>query len=305
MTGGRIASAEAHSSLSHASPTFAHSTQLHDARRASHSRPIEHASTQQSKLGEMLKPVQLSPSTHEQDNLCLCGPRPQYTDSFYTASLEPPVRPDTLRELDPDSLFNNLLLRHDLNFDRGIQIRPNEKSVSGGEMRGQVSLYWDAVRLEIYAILENNKTQCTCRLKKRERNSPAATPCRPFEPPLLRLPRFFRVIRDILKTVVPSEEWDSIDTRLDIELLVQGMKHGACDFISLGHCLAGLLRRYGSIQRHELLDDMASIVARGVETLEPQIIVNGFRCALDILEFMRLVSSSAFVKLCSLDANTF
>ena len=98
-------------------------------------------------------------------------------------------------------------------------------------------------------------------------------------------------IREISKSLLPVDEWSSIDARLDVELLTQEMKHGLCDFTNLSDWLGSLLRRFCSPARDHLIDEMTSAIQFGVLNAQPRSTANGLMSIFDILQTMKLVTS--------------
>lgn len=218
--------------------------------------------------------------------------------NFWSASLEPPITCESLRELEWDQLLNNLLLRHDLNFDPQIQYRPITHGPRGKQRMTQINDYWDAVRVEISMISGN-----WSRRSLRRASTCYSTPALYLEattgpqPIPRRLPLMFEAIRETLKTLAPKRQWYAIDERLDAALLVQQLDNGVCDFVSLSDWLGALLRPLCSPERYPLFSDMTSVIKRGVRDADTELIVNGLQGLFNILETMRLVRTSIEIQL--------
>lgn len=220
---------------------------------------------------------------------------PQCPCSICSASLDPPITRETLSELDWDQISNNLLLRHDLNFEPHIQYRPNTHGPRGQERMTQTYLYWEAMTVVIEVYLAEKGGKCLNHTQTCSRN-PIPSPKSQHQHRQIseRFPRMLEAVRETLKTIVPEKEHHAIDSRLDVDLLMQQVEHGICDFISLGECLASLLRRFCYPERDHLFDDMTARMRLGVLESDAQLIVNGLRCAFNILEIMRLVGPAPF-----------
>ncbi|PCH40080.1 Tcp11-domain-containing protein [Wolfiporia cocos MD-104 SS10] len=65
--------------------------------------------------------------------------------------LQPPINRETLKELNPQAIFRNPQLRHDLLFDPGLQFRPT----SSRRKREAADAYW-------LAVLRELECGCTC-----------------------------------------------------------------------------------------------------------------------------------------------
>ena len=201
--------------------------------------------------------------------------------TFAFTSLEPPVSEESLCELELRRLSNNLLLRHDLNFDCDITYRPNTHGLRGQLRTVQSFEYWSAITEELDILLTNDYT------------SPSIEPtqaCSSCAPELPRLSRMFDAVRMILKSLMHGDEWDAIDARLDVDLLVQQLKNRAFDLVALSDWLAVLLRRCCSSKRHHSIDMMASSIRLGIERGEAQLITTGLTRLFEILESSKLVS---------------
>jgi hypothetical protein len=102
----------------------------------------------------------------------------------------------------------------------------------------------------------------------------------------------FETIREIMKTLAPECKWHAIDERLDAALLAQQLDNGVCDLVSLGDWFDELLRPLCSPERYPLFSMMISMIKRGMQTADAEIIVDGLKRLFSILEIMRLVSKS-------------
>ena len=94
----------------------------------------------------------------------------------------------------------------------------------------------------------------------------------------------------ILKSLMHEDEWDAIDARLDVDLLIQQLKNRAFDLVALSDWLALVLRRFCSPKRYQSIDVMTSSIRLGVERVEAQLIATGLISMFDILETIKLVS---------------
>lgn len=211
-----------------------------------------------------------------------------YPDVFASASLEPLVSEESLCELELRRISKDLLLRHDLNFDRNITYRPNTHGSRGQQRTVQSLEYWNAIRKELDILLTNDYTSSSIEPSHNTVSSTQA--CSSCASGLPRLSRIFGPVRMILKSLMHEDEWDAIDARLDVDLLIQQLKNRAFDLVALSDWLALVLRRFCSPKRYQSIDVMTSSIRLGVERVEAQLIATGLISMFDILETIKLVS---------------
>lgn len=206
--------------------------------------------------------------------------------NFRSASVQPPITKASLGELDSEHLFDNLLLRHDLNFDPKIQYRPTTHGLRGEIRMTEALEYWNAMGTELAGWFMDQGKSCCCWTTLQS----SSIDKRPTRTTLRRLPNMFETVREILKSLLPECEWSAIDARLDIDLLIQELDNGACDFIALSEWLGVLLRRYCSQEGSHLIDEMTTMIRSGVQDVNTGGILNGLMQIFTILEVMKLVS---------------
>ena len=211
------------------------------------------------------------------------------------ASLDPPISKATLNELDLDSLANNLLLRHDLNFDPRIQYQPNIDHLGGQRRISEALQYWSAVRAELSGCVRDQRYPTTSTLSSSGCGTILRSPLQSKSPHLtglVRLPRIFENVREILKGLLPSEEWSAIDARLDVVLLVQELENAAFDFTSLGDWLCTLLQRFCLPERKPLIESLILAVHAGIQTKDPNHIICALQQIFRLFEILKLVSNA-------------
>ena len=94
----------------------------------------------------------------------------------------------------------------------------------------------------------------------------------------------------ILKSLIHEDEWDAIDARLDVDLLIQQLKKRSFDLVAFSNWLAALLRRFCSRKRYQSIDVMTSSIKLGVERIDAPLIATGLISMFDIFETIKLVS---------------
>ena len=210
-----------------------------------------------------------------------------HPETFAPTNLEPLVSEESLCELELRRILKDLLLRHDLNFDR-ITYRPNTHGPRGQQRTVQSLEYWNAIRKELDILLTNDYTSSSIEISH---NTVSSTQdCSSCAPGLPRLSRMFGAVRIILKRLVHEDEWDAIDARLDVDLLTQQLKNRAFDLVALSDWLAVLMRTFCSSKRYQSIEMMTSSIRLGVERAEGQLIATGLTYMFDILETIKLVS---------------
>ena len=238
----------------------------------------------------------LSSSRDNYEHLAQTPPRLSTAGTTHFAdsgsvSLDPPVTKAVLREIDTPQLRDDLLLRHHLNFDPTIQLRINMHGQQVEERRKRTLEYWHALAVEIGLWLAYCHRTAACPSSRPLCISLPTTKATGFaQGAILRLPQLLGALRDILKHLLPLEEWPVIDARLDVRLLMQQLKHRICDFTALSDWLGKLLKPFCSATRGDLLLTMSSTIRSGVENAEIKHIITGLKTMFEVLEGISLVS---------------
>ena len=223
-----------------------------------------------------------------QESPCLLFTSSKPSSNLKFVCLDPPVTQEVLSELDTLRLENDLNFRHDLNFDPEIEFRVNTQ---GPQRQERECEYWHALATEIAlwsAHYQRNADSHSGRPlsislpSQGVQSFPHAWP--------LRLPRLFGALRGILKHLLPSEQWPTIDAALDVRLIMQQLEHGICDLIALSDWLSNYLRRFCSPTRDSLLDTITSAIRLGVENAKTEHILHGLITTFEVLYVMNLVS---------------
>ena len=212
------------------------------------------------------------------------GPRgEEILPAYRNASEQPPITPDSLTELDMPRIINNPKLRHDVNFDRELHFRPNLDGARGKEKIKSANDYWKALEAELYML----------DLSQRARAQPNGTDDPGYWESLMRasrkrLPSVFRVVRDILITLVPDQDQAKIMERLDVDLLIQQINNGVCDLVDLANWLGIVLKNHCAPMRDALVDKMRKSITKGAQQADQKLMVSGLRQLLNLLEAMKL-----------------
>lgn len=219
--------------------------------------------------------------------------RAESLEHLWSASPDPPITKASLSELELARIINDARLRHDLNFEREVSFRPNMCGDRGKRKKLDADAYWEALVIEFAIYITRRQSELSDALNSGSLiTSPWLQRPSSLQGVPLRLPRMFRAIQDILKTLVPASEWSIVDERLDIDLLLQQLEKVVCDIPTLIEWLGALLLCCCSPQRDPLVTDMVSKIRNGFEKDDPRLLVKGLRDLFGVLELMKLVSSS-------------
>lgn len=202
---------------------------------------------------------------------------------LYRARRHPPVTKKTLSELDLPCIMSNINLRMDANFDRDLHFKPDLDGEKGRRKRKEAADYWDSMATEIaiYAFWAAHPDD------KGEEHSDHEGLRRTFEP---RLPVMFETLQEIVKTLVPAQDYPSVMQNLEVPLLMQQVRKGVLDMVALATWMAALLKTHCAPMRDEWADKMAEQITEGSQSQDPKQIVNGLQTLFAILEAMKLVS---------------
>ncbi len=217
--------------------------------------------------------------------------RIQTLECLWSAGVDPPITKASLSELELVRIINDPRLRHDLNFEREVSFRPNMCGDRGKRKKVEADAYWEALVIEFAVYVKRRQSElCGSSTSGLPATSPwLHRPSSLLGVPL-RLPRMFKAIQEILKTLVPASEWPVVDERLDIDLLLQQLEKGVCDISNLVEWLGALLLCCCSPQRDPSVTDMVAKIQRGFEGDDPRLLVKGLRDLFGVLELMKLVS---------------
>ncbi|KAF5093417.1 hypothetical protein D0Z03_002425 [Geotrichum reessii] len=187
--------------------------------------------------------------------------------------LMPPVNTTSLKEIDLQEIFKNPQLRHDIVFDPQLQFRPNLDGERGKRKRASTEKYWDTIVSEL-AVIANNSNLSNSSFIALPANS--------------KLPYLFLSMRDILDSLLPAKDRESVDSILDPELLLRQLQHCALDFVALAQWLSSVFKAHCAPMRDTWVDQMVSRIESGVTAQSPRRIVEGLRMIFAILEAMKL-----------------
>ncbi|KAF7193523.1 Protein SOK1 [Pseudocercospora fuligena] len=200
---------------------------------------------------------------------------------FENADQRPPITPESLAELDMPRIINNPKLRHDVNFDRELHFRPNLDGSKGRQKMLQADQYWRALEAEL-VMLQFVATRRATSADNEDYWNRCMKGC------MVRLPKIFHAIRDILKTLVPDYDQKAVLERLEVDHIMQQIQNGVCDLVDLGNWLAKVLKNHCAPMRDMLVDSMQKEIRRGATEGKHEKLVSGLRQLMNILEAMKL-----------------
>ncbi|KAF3491877.1 SOK1 [Arthroderma uncinatum] len=202
----------------------------------------------------------------------------------------PPIRTSTLSELDLNHIMRNINLRVDVNFDRELHFQPiaGEK---GHEKRKMAEAYWEAIALEIsvhgyYSTTKKQQTfsQASHQTAGGHKRMPSDS-VGVFEP---RLPVMLETLKDVVSSLVPERDQQSVMQNLDVPFLLQQVHKGVLDMVNLTKWLAALLKTHCAPMRDPWADKMVAEISEGCATGDTYKMVDGLRTMFGTLESMKL-----------------
>lgn len=199
-----------------------------------------------------------------------------------TTNIDPIMSASQLKELDLDALASNIGLRHDMQFDRDLHIRPNHEGSKGQAKKFQADQYWFAVQVE--------HNLCSLMLDDGYMGGLKHTAAWLVEFRKLqkRIPRLFAALKDILLLLIRDQ--DVVHTRMDLHLISQQIEKGVFDLRGLTHWLADVLRAHCAPMRDAWIETMRELLVKGAETGSAISVTQGMRELFKILEAMKIVS---------------
>lgn len=180
----------------------------------------------------------------------------------------PPINLQSLKEIDLHEILKNPQLRHDILFDPQLQFRPNLDGERGKRKKSIIDKYWLEVRKECQGFF-NQKVK-------------------PEEIKIHRLPILFTTLRDILLSLLPTKDRQQVSEIMDIELLVQQLKHGSFDFVEMSQWLGDVFKLHCAPMRDQWVVEMIEKFVDAYNYNNVSYLVNGLRMIFQILEAMKL-----------------
>lgn len=217
-------------------------------------------------------------------NLHRLGIGPADLQCLRSATLDPPITKMSLSELGLPRIVSDARLRHDIIFEPEVSFKANMFGEVGKQKRAREERYWEALAIELGVYTAHRPCDISPNCPKSLWHPGSSTLPR-------RVPRMFQTIQEILKTLIPPEEWRTVDERLDIELLMQQLEKDVCDIVGLSKWLSALMLGSCSPLRDSLIESIVSTIREGVDSGHVGHIVDGLRRLFHALEIMKLVSA--------------
>ncbi|KAG5361708.1 Protein SOK1 [Yarrowia sp. C11] len=196
---------------------------------------------------------------------------PATKSSTTTASAPlPPVNINSLREIDLAEIFKNPRLRHDIVFDPQLQFRPNLDGERGKRKRQSTQRYWDGITVEVEGVWT------------------AADSARPYTSNFSALTTLFTTLRQVLVSLLPVKDRETIESDLDSDLVQQQLSHHCFDFVSFSHWLSKVFKAHCAPMRDSWVDQMVVRINAGWKEKNSRKLTEGLRMIFAILEAMKL-----------------
>ncbi|KAL8800153.1 MAG: hypothetical protein Q9223_007371 [Gallowayella weberi] len=209
-------------------------------------------------------------------------------DCLRTASQDPPINKESLSELDLNRIVHDTRLRHDLNFEHEIMFRPNTYGRRGTRKKREDNDYFEALAMEFdhyirrqrKLALSTSAPDSSTPARRRSESSSSRFP--------QRLPPMINAIREVIKTLVPTAKWETVDDQFDVDLRMQELEHGICDIAGLFEWTGKLLLGSCSPMRDPVVNAMVDKSQQAVSAQDAHQLVGSIRELFGVLETMKL-----------------
>ncbi|KAL8915656.1 MAG: hypothetical protein Q9172_006798 [Xanthocarpia lactea] len=203
------------------------------------------------------------------------------------ASLDPPITKETLSELDLNRIVNDIRLRHDINFEHEIMFRPNTRR--GAQKKREDNEYFEALAIEFDYYIRRQKGPLSPATRQDHKRS-AVVHSTPSSLPKFpqRLPPMISAIGEVIKTLVPTAKWETVDDQFDVDLRMQELEHGICNIAGLFEWIGQLLLCSCSPMRDAMVTAMVAKSQQAVTEQDAHQLVDSVKDLFGILETMKL-----------------
>ncbi|KAI0388297.1 T-complex protein 11 [Xylariaceae sp. FL0594] len=183
-----------------------------------------------------------------------------------------PFNPSTQSSPEPAARPLEPPLRHDINFDPELHLRPDLDGEKGRRKQQNADQFWDSLRGQLQLFITDREGFIL-------RYGHGEDWC---------LPMLLKAVKGIIQTLVPSKDRLCLDEGLNVELIMQQLSKGMADLEKLASWLSGILKSHCAPKRDKWVDHMYSQVTNGNRTNNMGELVQGLRNLLGVLEAMKL-----------------
>ena len=190
----------------------------------------------------------------------------------------PSAQQEATSVLDVRQFVNDIRVRHDLNFSRQI-------TFSSSSTREQISMarrYFEAVSFELVLYLAEYGKQTTCACGKKSN-------FKGIKKYTNQLPRFFKAVRQTMKALIRDEHWLIVEQAIDVDLLMNQLRSGTSDLLSLVIWLGDVLKQSCSPIRDTDVDAVTSLLRLAMSERDGNKLASGITLLFDVFNTMKLV----------------
>lgn len=160
--------------------------------------------------------------------------------------VDPPITKRSLSCLDFHIILDNTRLLHDIVVDGYVQFHPSHDKIVATHRREQERLFWQTL---------HNELETSSNPKKRallvENYGIKADWC---------FPRFLRVVREILVTLIRPSDHGIVEEGLNVDEIIEEYYKGDLDVAKIAEWLSDLLKTHCAPCRDETVDQMVGLL---------------------------------------------
>ncbi len=197
-------------------------------------------------------------------------PDQTYSGATEFPSLEPPVSSKALAGIQIEKINNNPMLRHKINFDPDLRLRPNMESVTGRVKAQKAEAFWCLMTVQLRDYLDNPE-----RFQKNHSESQWTVSVT-----LKEIPRMLENLNFSKHEITAVKETFELLATTNVSNLGK-----------IASWLKEMLKRKCAPIRDGMVDEMASKLADGEAQRDICLVVAGIREFLEVIEVMTLVST--------------
>ncbi|KAL8704926.1 MAG: hypothetical protein Q9201_001921 [Fulgogasparrea decipioides] len=231
---------------------------------------------------DLLAPVDTSaPSTHEEAASALALPSPRRALHL---GLTREARNPTISGL--QAWTHPLPKKHSVSLT--LTELPNTYGTRGEQKKRDENLYFEALAIELEHYIIRQRSPPSLPSHSQRNSATRVHRSATLSSAPRRLPPMLVAIREIVKTLVPSDKWQTVDEQFDVDLRMQELDHGICDIAALIDWLGKLLLCSCSPMRDPLVTAMVARTQKAIITEDAQELIKSIRDLFGVLETMKL-----------------